>query len=201
VGTLTDFHSAADVRAQRSVAQPHDRIRLSLADGHSVEAGDQLLTYRWGRAMEGVGMLVIPTGIVTVDHVEGQGAIVDVSMTYDRLELGNQVVPLEPFELESGVHPSPVSGDLEATIVTFDEVRELQKPGDVAILDVGTADDVAIGDEFIILAGEREGWRGDLAGRLKVVRVSESSVSARIIEVSSPVFVVGARVFLSRKMP
>ena len=70
----------------------------------------------------------------------------------------------------------------------------------IAMLDMGSSDGVAVGDEYVLVVGDGDGWPGVVAGRLQVVRVEEETASARLVKVFQPEFRTGLQVRLDRKM-
>ena len=141
-----------------------------------------------------------PTGMVSVVHVEDNGFEGVVLKSYDRVVEGDFVVPAPDFDLEASDRAVAVSDGTTAHIIAFGDPHEIQQLGDIAILDMGANDGVAIGDEYVLMTGEDVGWTGRVAGRLQVVRVTPETASARITAVTDPTFREGRRVILDRKM-
>jgi len=179
-------------------AMPYQRIRVS--SPHAARVGDIFQVARLDHTIGGGGDVMTPTGMVSVVHVEEEGFEGVVLKSYDRVVTGDLVVPAPTFDLEPSDRAVAVSDGTTARIIAFGDPHELQQLGDIAILNMGSNDGVALGDEYVLMTGGREGWSGRVAGRLQVVRLTPQTASARITAVSDPVFTQGLEVILDRKM-
>jgi len=179
-------------------AMPYQRVRVA-AEARA-ELGDIYQVFRVDRLIEGLGTVVVPTGVLSVIVVKEGGFEGVVLKSYDRIVQGDLVAPAPDFTLEPGDEPSAVSSSATAEILTFGELHSIQQLGDIALLDKGSADGVSVGDEYVLVVGGGDGWSGDVAGRLQVVRVTEGTASARLIKVDQPEFRPGQEVRLDRKM-
>ena len=86
-----------------------------------------------------------------------------------------------------------------ATGVSY-HLHQIQSLGDFAFLDVGEPEGIEIGDEFIAIVNAGGGWLGEIGGTLQVVLVQGDHCSARVKELTGPVFERGMTVSLARKM-
>jgi hypothetical protein len=91
-----------------------------------------------------------------------------------------------------------VTNRTEATVIEFGQRRQVYGLKQVAILNKGSRDGVAIGDEYVTFFGD--GSTEEIMGRLRVVLTEEETSSAEIVTVLGPVFQVGTPVLLDRKM-
>lgn len=201
LGVVAGWAAGHDPRSRRTTAGAYEPLRLALTGLDVPEVGDHLLTFRVTRAIEGVGRVAHPTGMLTVSRIESGGVVAVVVNEYDRVQLDDYVTQADPFPLEPGVRPSPTSDPIPATIVGFQEIHELPSLGDVAFLDRGAREGVSVGDEFVAIVGGDPGWSGAVAGRLQVVGTRGRFSAARIVAVTVPVFSPGLQVRLDRKMP
>ena len=117
--------------------------------------------------------------------------------------LDDAIAILPGFPLEAGVYPTDARADVSGQVIGFARAQELYGHGDIAFLSLGTDQNVAVGDEFEVRPPQSADgdWPVDAVGRMQIVRVEEDISSARIIGITNPVFVPGARVHLIRKMP
>lgn len=194
LGVLDGFAGGADLS---ETPRAYDRVHLVFPGG-APAAGTLLLAYRPDRIIEGVGRVAIPTGIVTVSEVEGSDGLAVVTKEYDRMSLGDLLVPLPSFPLRPGQEAQPVATGGEAMVMGFAGVAELRDLGAIAFLDQGADHGVSIGDEYEYvntLAG-----RDQVEGRLQVVGVKAGTASARITHMDDMVFRQGIVVRLARKM-
>ncbi len=200
-GRVLGFASGEEARSSRMTARPYETLRIELLGSRDLQIGDELLTFRTDRAIAERGLVVVPTGVLTVIRLESAGVVAMVSNEYDRVRVGDFVQPVAAYTQEAGVYAADVADSVRATVVGFQEVQALQGPGDIAFLDLGAADGLSVGDEFVARVSGGSGWSGVVAGRLQVVGLRERTASARIIELDSPIFVEGLEVRLARKMP
>jgi hypothetical protein len=166
---------------------------LALKDGVRYQVGDAVQMYRSPRTIEGVGSILRPSGVMSITKVDG-----GVLQLFGRVLLGDFVRPALAFNLQAGQYPDVFSGQTQATVLEFGEVHALYTPGDIAILDRGVEQGVAIGDEYVAFPGD--GSSETVVGRLRVVGTEQQTASARIVAVEGPVFYTGIAVHLDRRM-
>lgn len=199
-GTILGFSEGTEGRAYRETAHPYERLQVTLNEGVTPRIGDELQTFRLTRRDKGVGKVATPTGIVMVTRIEGDGAVTVVTDEYDRMRLGDYVRRAPRFDLVEGDYAEEVSSDLTATILGFGELHQIQGLGHIAFLDVGESEGIEIGDEFIVVVNAGDGWSGEMGGTLQVVLVQGENCSARVKDLTGPVFETGTTVSLARKM-
>lgn len=200
VGVVAEFSGADDERVPRTTALPYDRVQVELP-GLAAARGAQLLAFRVDRDIPGVGQVLVPTGVLAVSDPTPGGAVALVVDIFDHLQVGDFLQVLPSFPLEPGVVAQPIASGPEATIIGFAGNRALQSVHDVAFLDQGSDDGVAIGDEYVAVWDEGNGGPAEIEGRLQVVSVHADHSSARVVWLRNPVFETGGRVGLDRKMP
>lgn len=202
IGRVQAFAGDQDLRVARTAIQPYDDLEVTLEDPASVSPGDLLVAFHRVGHVEGFGEVMAPSGVLEVRRVEGSGVIARVQNAFDRFELGHEVTRPRAFPLTVGVHPTTTGIELGGTVVGFRDRKEIYLPGDQAFLDLGGRDGVAVGDEFVGVAGRDEGWSGEQAARFQVIWVEEDYATVRILTVQSPTAVrTGLQVVLDRKMP
>ncbi len=200
MGRVLDFADDQEGRVRRVSVMPFERVRVEI-DGALPQVGEQMLVVRRGRRIKDIGDVVIPTGILTVSRQEEPGVVAVLANEYDRVKLGDWVVPLPALNLEPGIVAQPATSDLAAQIVTFQVNKEVQSLGDIAYLSIGLGEGVRIGDEFLVYADDTAGWKGDVIGRIQVVGVRADQSIARIVDVEAPLFAEGLKVQLVARMP
>jgi len=188
-GRVASFLAQGELRT----TVPYTRIRLALKDGVRYQVGDAVQMYRSPRTIEGVGSILRPSGVMSITKVDG-----GVLQLFGRVLLGDFVRPALAFNLQAGQYPDVFSGQTQATVLEFGEVHALYTPGDIAILDRGVEQGVAIGDEYVAFPGD--GSSETVVGRLRVVGTEQQTASARIVAVEGPVFYTGIAVHLDRRM-
>lgn len=159
--------------------------------------GAQLQIYRVSRSIEDVGQVVRPTGVLTVNTI-GDGFVVGkVTKEYDRIQPGDFVRPLPSYTLEEGSYAEEVNGGSEAMIMGFAGRQVITDIGHVAFLDLGSADGITIGDEFVLYGQAVPTAR---EGSLQVVGVTRNTAAARVLSLTDDVFRQGVVVRLHKKM-
>jgi LysM repeat protein len=200
VGRLIEFAGSDDERVPRTTVMPFDRVQLSLP-GLSAARGTELLAFRLADELPGVGQILYPTGVLAVSDPTPDGAVALVVAVFDRVTMGDFLQLLPTFPLRAGVQAQPVTTGPDATIIGFADPHAIQGLNDVAFLDQGSDQGVAIGDEYVVLWDEGSGAPPEIEGRLQVVQVHPDHSSARIVWLRNPVFATGGIVGLDRKMP
>lgn len=176
----------------------HEEVRLDFVVEGSPRPGDVFQLYRTDREIPGVGDVLVPTGRVEITVIDGERALGRIVEEYAPIEVGNHVGRVPAFLLQPGMHPQPSNLAIGATLIAFEEVRELYLPGQMGFLDRGRPAGIAVGDEFTSYSGTGGGF----TARFQVVSVSETSSTVRVIEVRAPRLVrPGLQVVLDRKMP
>lgn len=202
IGRVLGFTGGERALSTLQTAKPFDRLRVEIDGGPMIQVGMLLQTFRVAREIPELGSVVVPTGLLTVAAIEEGGVVGVVSREYARLRIGDAVRVAPAYPLEMGVHPLEVSmRGPRARILTFGEVHQLYNAGDVAIIDRGRVHGVQVGDEYVVVADHGPQWSGEIEGRVQVVTVQERHASARIVELSNPVFEEGVELLPFRKMP
>jgi hypothetical protein len=148
------------------------------------------------RTIETVGDVAVPTGIVTVEAIDGSGVVGIVTKEYQRIQPGDLVRPVPAYSIVAGQYAEEISGGSEAMIMGAAGRQEINNLGHVVFLDLGSNDGITIGDEFV-LYGEPVGTR---EGSVQVIGVTPRMASARIRSMVDDVFEQGVVVRLARKM-
>ena len=200
LGRVTEFAGAEDERVPRTTAMPYDLVQVELP-GLATARGTELLAFRQGGVVPGVGRVLIPTGVLAVSDPTPAGAVALVVTVLDRLRVGDFLQVLPSFPLQPGVQAQPVLAGPDATILGFAAEHALQSIHDIAFLDQGSDQGVAIGDEYVVVWNEGTGVPPEVEGRLQVISVHPDHSCARIVWLRNPVFETGGRVALDRKMP
>jgi len=192
-GVLDGF---ADPGARASTIRSFDRVRMSMPSPARV--GADLQTFRVANDIEGVGRVIIPTGILTVLTIVNEGVIGVITKEYQRIQPGDFVRPVPSYTVQPGAAAQEVSGGSEAMIMGFAGRQVLNDLGHIAFLDLGSNDGVTVGDEFVLYGATTA---DDARGSLQVVGVTQNMASARIASMADDVFKQGVVVRLARKMP
>lgn len=191
-GSITGL---ADAGAGSTSIRNYDRIRIAMPS--PVRIGTNLQLFRVERRIEGIGQVVIPTGVAQVQTIGNGGVVATVRRQYHQILSGDFVRPLPMFEERPGVYAEEISGDSEAMVMGFADNHLLTDIGHIAFLDLGSDDGVTIGDEFVLFG---EAIPTSREGTLQVVGVTEPMAAARVLSMRANVFRQGVVVRLAKKM-
>lgn len=200
-GILSGFEGVAARSGGRTSASLYSEMRVTVTGDRTPGPGTVLLSFRSGDMVPGQGRIVHPTGLLVVQRVDEGGVVARVERMFDRVLLDDFVTVAPAHPERVGVHPVPVQDGMEATILAFADPHELQILGDVGYLDVGAANGVAVGDEFVAVTAGEEEWSGTEAGRLQVISVRDRTAAVRILSQDGAIFRAGIPVRLAGKMP
>lgn len=200
LGSIVEFWGAEDEHVARTTAMPFDRLELTFS-GIVPARGTELLAFRRDRTIDGVGTVLIPTGVLAVSDPVPGGAVALVVDVFDRLSIGDLVMLLPAFTLQPGQRAVQTSTGADATLVAFARQHPLQELNDVVFLDQGADHGVGIGDEYIAVWSEGTGTPPETEGRIQVISVHPDHSSARIVWLRNPIFQTGIQVRADRRMP
>lgn len=204
VGQLRRFAFERALRIEAASLLVGDEAVLRIAPGAQLRPGDTFTTVRPPRRVNGVGLVVVPTGSVEVVRVEDGEAVVRVTDAWDAVTLGQFLVPHRENPVRVGVSPRPATTPLDATVVAFEDRKELYLVGDRLIIDRGARDGLSVGDEFAAMATPSASAAGENApiASFQVVRVDEGHATLRITRVVQPREVrIGTTVVRTGVMP
>jgi hypothetical protein len=201
LGRIHGMAGDGGTRSPRTTLQPFDQVEVTLSDDVGVEVGDQLLAYFEVRRLDGWHVFA-PSGVIEVSEVREGGSLGRVVAEFDRMQLGHQVTRMETFVLQEGVHPVPAERDLAGSLVAFRDRQEVYLPGDEGFMDLGDAEGVSMGDEFVAMVGGPDGRFDRVVGRFQVIRVGDGWSTVRLVSMESPSAMrPGIRLVLDRSMP
>lgn len=200
LGRVLEFSGADDEHVPRKTAMPFDRLEVSF-DGPVPSRGTELLSFRVDHTIDGVGRVLVPTGVLAVSDPVPGGAVALVVDVFDRLSMGDFLIALPAFALQPGARAAATSTGADASMVAFARDHQLQEINDVAFLDQGSDHGVRVGDEYVAVWVEGTGTPPEVEGRLQVISVHPDHASARIVWMKNPIFKTGVRVRVDRRMP
>ncbi|HEX8242259.1 MAG TPA: LysM peptidoglycan-binding domain-containing protein, partial [Longimicrobium sp.] len=193
LGRVAEIVSPTVVPLEEQPAiQVYDRLYVAGLPGAGFRIGDRVQFVRPSRELRPYGRVWLPTGVGTVANVDGTVATVVVIRMYDQVHTGDLVVPMAAFPVRTGVMPVASSG-LQGRIFAFEKAHPAQAIEEIAFLDVGRQAGVKEGDEFEVFmprAARDWGTRPEIPiARLQVVKVTETTASARITNLQQPAIV------------
>ena len=187
-----------------TAARPHNQVIITLT-GLGVEVGDDLQAVRWGRRIADAGHALRSMAHVRVTRVHGDSARGEVIRIFDDYRVGDLLIPVEPFPLTPGVAPEPEAAGPVGVVLGFEVDQTLVGRGEKLFINLGSVDGVQPGDEFAVFSsGEATPSDALFEDRLSVVRVlrtTEATATAMVIEVRDPGMQPGAPVRRVKQMP
>lgn len=191
-GVIVGF---ADGSNRVSTIRSYTNVRVDMAT--EARVGARLQIFRVSRTIDMVGQVVQPTGVLEVTTI-GDGFVVgQVIQEFDRIQPGDFVRPVPAYTPVLGAVAEEISGGSEAMIMGFSGRRVLSGIGQIAFLDLGSSDGIAIGDEFVLYGTAVPTAR---EGSLQVIGLSPNTSAARVLSMSDDVFRQGVVVRLAKKM-
>ena len=192
------------VLADPTVAGMFQEVAIKSPPQASYHIGDSLLVARIDRELDPWGNVVVPQGVVRVTAVQPNQILAQVIMQFGRIRGGCVALPIEPFKDPGEVRPAAVDQGLEGRVISLRDRHVLASALQVAFVDKGRADGVAMGDVFEAYrpaSGEVGGASEEVRVQLLVVHTREHSASALVVGMSNPALTPGLPVRLIKKMP
>jgi hypothetical protein len=203
-------------RTDRGPFQLYEEVLFEPPRGATVRLGDRYLAYDEGPIVEGVGQLMVPTGIIEVvrvpERIRGPGrdvaGVAKVIRLYRRLREPNRLIPFDPtLAIVSGRPRRMLPEGAPVSRVRW-VVNENMLPSVQAYIVIdASARQVRVGDEFTIFEPRRKGAEGDptlpetTIGTAQVVRATPHGATAIVIKHQQPAIRAGAHARLSAKTP
>jgi hypothetical protein len=187
---------------------PNDRVHIGSLTGARPQRGDSLVVVRIGREVGEWGRIVEPTAVLVVESADGSVATARVARQFGTARLGDPVLPLGPLPVIGLGEPEPVPMGPEGHLLQFVTPEAIHGPTDLAIISVGSASGVGIGDEFVVYVPARavnsqlpDRLPPEPIGTVRVVKVDERTATVRVLSVSSAAMRDGLPVRMTRRMP
>jgi LysM repeat protein len=185
----------------------YGETELSPPKGASYEVGDSLLVVVKNGRINDFGEVLTPTGIVVVSRIDAGRPIARTVKLFNSVVPGQWVLPLEAFPTQQKMRAAPVTDGIEARVLGWPGLGELQEPQQYVFLDKGRTEGVALGDLFEVHSQSGGSYadgtsRTDLRlATVQVVHVRERSATAIIVGVSYSNFARGSTARQVAKLP
>jgi LysM repeat protein len=199
-GSLSSLAGGEDANSTRTTLRNFDRVDIRIT-GTPPAVGSRLQAFKVDRDIKDVGQVITPTATLRVEATSPGGVVAIVESAFALIQLGDLVRALPPYTPRRSGTGVAATGGAEATVLGFGEVRQLQSVGNSVFLDVGAAEGVSIGDEYVVVWSDSPDFPGRVEGRVKVIAVLQSSSTARIIHLSNPVFETGVKLRQVLRVP
>jgi len=185
--------------------QSHERVFVVVPPGMSSAAGTRYLAVRPGRLLEGVGQIMIPTGVVAVERAEpGQAIEARVMARYEPMMIGDQLVTMDAIPANLP-RPTAVTGPTTSVLWIKPEpvLPTLQS---YVIVGGGTSSGMRVGDQITFYRPRVTDERGIVypssdIGVAQILRVTPYASTALIIGQAYAATSEGTLARVSAKLP
>ncbi len=188
-----------------SVVRYGDRMVLAPPEAVPVSAGDRLLAAHVGPQLEGLGTVMVPTGIVRVDSGgAGTATRATVLAQFGTMSCSDQLFPLALPADTTPAHPVPVSNGATGEVVWIGSSALLPSLQYDVIVNLGTLSGVKPGDQVTLLGPVGEDTAALHSGEIAVatvLRVGLRTATAKIIRRQRGDIAPGMPVRVSAKLP
>jgi LysM repeat protein len=192
--------------------QLYDRLLMAAPPGSAAAERERFVAYTLGPSIDGVGTVVVPSGVVQVVRAprDGEAAIVEVVELFTQVNADDRLIPLDTTGAGANGTPAAVPPETARTAKVVAIHREVVLPslGNYVLFDLAEKDGIKIGDEIQVYR-RRIDPAGDDGPSLpevqiatgQVVRVTPYGATARITTQQQPAIRLGERVRITAQMP
>ena len=190
----------------------YERVYVTLPAGTVASRGDRFVTLAMGPLLPGGEQVVVPTGVVEVEHPgDGEATTVRVVRQFGDMLLGQEVAPLERLSMPVEARPAPLENGTECTVVSVPSGVVLPSIGYYVILSATASDGVKLGDQFTLYRERRpapslEGVSPvtlpeEPIALAQAVKVTDVGTTVLVVSQRHPVIRAGVNARLTARMP
>ncbi len=130
--------------------QLFSKIFIAPPAGTAAAEGDRFVAVAEGPEIEGLGRIVIPTGVVRVTKAThyGEAAVAEVVQIFNEVRPGQQLLPYDSTALALRGQPRPIQGGRWSSVQWIYSQPVLPAVQSYMVLNVNSRDGVKIGDRF-----------------------------------------------------
>ena len=184
--------------------QSHERVFVTVPPGMSSAAGARYVAVRRGPKLEGIGQVMVPTGILVVERAQsGQAVEARIVARFEPVEIGDQLVTMEaaPANLP---RPAAVGGGAQTRVLWIESEPVLASLQSYVV--VGAAAGLRVGDQITFYRERRTTPTGVVLpeseiGVAQIVRVTPQASTALIIDQTYGAIAEGTAARVTAKMP
>jgi LysM repeat protein len=173
----------------RPFAQLYDQMLFSPPIGAVAPEGERYISYITGPLLEGIGQVIIPTGVISVTRAprSTDAGVARVVQMFGSIQVHQKLIPFDSTVLSVTGRATPISGGPEGRVSWIHAEPVLPTMQRYIVVSLKESDGVKIGDE-LLLYQPRQVTRdvGVLAvpeivvGRAQVIRVTPYATTAMI---------------------
>ena len=198
----------------RVMLSMEDRVVVGLDDNQTVKPGDQLLVARTGmrlihpRTGQSAGRIIHAVGLLEVTDVQARVVRTRVSYSCGPIGLGDRVIPYAPLIFPADKTAQPTRRSVSGIVVDSLRGEQLLGIQQVAFVDAGADQGIALGDVFLLQRPNRPAptpagvflpMPSDRLGDAVVIRVMERSATV-LLTSSARAVQPGDQAILSRQI-
>jgi LysM repeat protein len=198
-----------DPARQRGRYQPHDRLLIAPPTGSVAPEHELYLSYRFGPLLEGVGQVIVPTGVVEVIRAprDGDAAVAQVVRMFSPVEERDRLIPYDSSIMTGTGSPVPIKNGIEGGIRWVVDDPVLPPLDNYLLLTLTAGDGLKPGDELELFKPRIKSTDEGIPntpevhiGKAQVVRVTPLGATAMITRLDQPKVDKNTRVRLIARM-
>jgi hypothetical protein len=184
--------------------QSHERVFVTVPPGMSSAAGARYISARPGPLLEGVGQVMVPTGIIVVERAQpGAAAEARVVARFEPVQIGDLLVSMDAAPL-GNAKPAAVTGGAESVVLWIKAEPVL--PSLQSYVVVAAAPGMRAGDQVSFYRPRRATPSGVVLPESEIavaqlVRVTPQGATALIVDQTYGAIQPGTNARVTAKMP
>jgi LysM repeat protein len=211
-GRVVERADISSVRemSEQEIFQLYDNVLVMPPVGNVSPEGERFISYTFGPYLQGIGQVVVPTGVVEVTRAprRGEYAVARVVRLFGDMRPDQKLMPYDSSALATRGRPQNVSDGRWASIQWVQGEPVVPSVQTYAVLNIGSRDGVQLGDEFELFrerippqdGGQLTKPEVSIA-RAQVVRVTPFGTTVVIKSQEQPKIEKGTMARMSAKMP
>jgi LysM repeat protein len=192
---------------EQRVYQSEEAVFIRLPQYARRANGQQFMVFELGPTLEGLGQVVIVTGIVELRNDPGVGdARAVIVRRFRQMMEGQGVTALDSLVQRQGVHPSAMEFGMQTSLAWVLDEPVIPQLGQYVVLQARAADGLVPGDQVTLFASMGRGTGGEerapeMAAVAQVLRVTPFGASAILVRRGPATITAGMAARLTAKMP
>ena len=185
---LTSEMPATGGKLDRTHIQLSEKIYITAPTATSPQRGDRYLVYTLGPVLDGIGQVVLPTGIVEVEvaPMDREATTVRVVKQFDEITPDQRITQIDPLVMPISAELTPVGEGLTTDIRWVRDNPLLPTIQQFVVLGASGRDGVRLGDRFTFIRGrmrvEGHAIPEEEMAVAQVIRVTDRAVTAILVD-------------------
>jgi hypothetical protein len=186
--------------------QSYERIFISVPPGLSSAAGTRYVAVRSGPRLDGVGQVMIPTGIVVVERAQpGQAVEARIVARFEQVFIGDRLVSMEPVPANVP-RPTALANGTRTRVLWLEGEPVLPSLQSYLVVEGGAATGLKAGDQITLYRERRTSADGVTLPETsiavaQIVRVTAQATTALIIDQMQGAIEPGTVARVTAKVP